>query len=268
LTTSSVEPSVVRRRLDGGLYAVELNRPDALNAWTPELGRQLLDAIQSAAQDEAARAILITGAGRAFSSGADLKANRRTLPDGTPDLSGNLRELYNPVMLAIAEAPKPVIAAVNGPAAGIGAALAFACDLIVAAESAYFLLAFVNVGLIPDGGSTYTLPARIGFARAAQLVLLGERLPAQRALEWGVVTEVLPDENFADRAATFARRLADGPTVALANAKLALRSGTLAGLATQLELEATLQQRQALTQDFAEGVSAFRERRSPKFTGT
>lgn len=257
----------VNSSLSDGLLTIELNRPDALNAWTQALGEELLDAVTRAAEDPAVRAVMITGAGRAFSSGADLKQERKLTPEGAPDLSTLLREVYNPVMLTISEAPKPVIAAVNGPAAGIGAALALVCDLIVAAESAYFLLAFVNVGLIPDGGSTYTLPSRVGYGRAAQLAMLGQRLPASLALEWGVVNAVFPDEGFGQAAAEFAAKLAAGPTVALANMKHALRAGAREALAGQLELEASLQQEQGSTADYTEGVAAFREKRRPRFTG-
>lgn len=257
----------VNRSLADGLLTIALNRPEALNAWVPALGEELHAALTEAAEDPAVRAVMITGAGRAFSSGADLKQEPALTADGVPDLGTSLRELYNPIMLAIADLPKPVVAAVNGPAAGVGAALAFACDLIVAAESAYFLLAFVNIGLIPDGGSTLTLPSRVGYGRAAQLAMLGERLPAPKALEWGIVNAVFPDERFLHAAREFTARLASGPTVALASIKQALRAGARQALAGQLELEATLQQRQAGTSDYAEGVTAFKEKRPPRFTG-
>ena len=262
-----VSAETVNVTVSEGLATIELSRPEALNAWIPALGEELHAAISGAAGNGSVRALMITGAGRAFSSGADLKQERKLNADGVPDLSTLLRDLYGPVMLAIQDAPKPVVAAVNGPAAGIGAALAFACDLIVAAESAYFLLAFVNVGLIPDGGSTYTLPSRIGYGRAAQLAMLGERLEAQRALDWGVVNAVFGDDDFRQAATEYAARLAAGPTVALGNMKRALRTGSLRGLADQLELEARLQQEQATTSDYAEGVAAFKEKRRPEFTG-
>jgi 2-(1,2-epoxy-1,2-dihydrophenyl)acetyl-CoA isomerase len=252
---------------EAGLRRIELNRPDALNAWTPELGRELYRALATGAGDASVRAIMITGAGRAFSSGADLRYPRAMLLEEVPDLSSWLRTIYNPVMLTIRDAPKPVIAAVNGVAAGIGAALALACDLIVAAESSYLLLAFVNIGLIPDGGASYLLASRCGYTRAAQLAMLGERLYAPQALEWGVFNEVFPDESFAASASEFAARVASGPTVAYANMKRALRAGAHDRLAEQLELDATLQQRQATTFDRSEGVNAFREKRRPEFQG-
>src|SRR6266540_6938521 len=162
---------------DGPAARILLNRPDALNAWNERFGNDLLDAVSSVAADDSIRALLITGAGRGFSSGADLKEQRGG-GDGLPDLSARLKEIYHPIITGLREMPKPVVAAVNGPAVGIGCSLALAADLIVAAESAYLLLAFVNIGLVPDGGSTAFIPARVGYARAAEMAMLGERVPA------------------------------------------------------------------------------------------
>ncbi|WP_320671890.1 enoyl-CoA hydratase-related protein [Patulibacter defluvii] len=265
MPTAPYESIRVARR--DGVAAIELHRPQALNAWTPQMGRELLDALRAAAADETVRAILITGAGRAFSAGADVKVPRELTAEGDPDLHSRLREIYNPIVLAIRAAPKPVIAAVQGAAAGLGFSLALACDLVLAAESAYFLLAFVHIAVMPDGGATFNLPARIGYARAAELAMLGERLPARRALEWGVVNAIHPDDELATAAAALAARLAAGPTVAIASAKAALGAATAAGLEAHLALEADLQQRHATTADYAEGVAAFKEKRRPRFSG-
>src|SRR5262249_31755291 len=167
----------------------------------------------------------ITGAGRGFSSGADLKAGFDPDPaDGRPDVRKELDEVYHPIIVAVRELPKPIVAAVNGPAVGIGASLAFACDLILAGESAYFGLAFVNIGLMPDGGSTLFVPAAVGKARAFQMALLGERVTADRALEWGLINQVVPDDQLMDEANALVDRLAAGPTRSYASSKRALNS--------------------------------------------
>jgi 2-(1,2-epoxy-1,2-dihydrophenyl)acetyl-CoA isomerase len=243
-----------------------LNRPDALNAWNEQFGRDLLDAVTTVAEDDSIRALLITGAGRGFSSGADLK-EQRTGGDGTPDLSARLKEVYHPIITGLREMPKPVVAAVNGPAVGIGCSLALAADLIVAAESAYFLLAFVNIGLVPDGGSTAFLPARIGYARAAEMAMLGERVPADQALAWGLVNRVVPDDDLAGAGDVLLQLLANGPTASYAGSKRLLNRRMYAGLAEQLEAEADAQREQGKSPDFIEGVLAFAEKRPPNFTG-
>src|ERR671919_2794782 len=209
--------------LDEGVGRVTLNRPDSLNAWRSDFGRELKQVIERDAADAAVRAVLITGAGRGFSSGADLKAGFEPDPaDGLPDIRKELHELYHPIIAGVRRLEKPVVAAVNGPAVGIGASLALACDLILAAESAFFGLAFVNIGLMPDGGSTLFVPAAVGKARAFQMALLGERVPAQQALEWGLVNQVLPDERLMDEAAKLVGRLAKGHTRSYASSKQAL----------------------------------------------
>jgi 2-(1,2-epoxy-1,2-dihydrophenyl)acetyl-CoA isomerase len=244
-----------------------LNRPEALNAWNEQFGNDLLDAVTTVAGNDSIRALLITGAGRGFSSGADLKEQRSTA-DGLPDLSSRLREIYHPIITGLREMPKPVVAAVNGPAVGIGCSLALAADLIVAAESAYFLLAFVNIGLVPDGGSTAFLPARVGYARAAEMAMLGERVPAELALEWGLVNRVVPDDDLGGAGDALLQLLAKGPTTSYAGAKRLLNRRMYAGLAEQLEAEADQQREQGSTQDFIEGVTAFVEKRPPNFTGS
>ena len=252
---------------DDSAARILLNRPEALNAWNEQFGRDLLDAITTVATEDSIRAVLITGAGRGCSSGADLK-EQRTTADGLPDLSSRLREIYHPIITGLREMPKPVVAAVNGPAVGIGCSLALAADLIVSAESAYFLLAFVNIGLVPDGGSTAFLPARIGYARAAEMAMLGERVPAELALDWGLINRVVPDEDLAGAGDALVQLLAKGPTTSYAGSKRLLNRRMYAGLAEQLEAEADQQREQGKSQDFIEGVTAFVEKRPPNFTGT
>jgi 2-(1,2-epoxy-1,2-dihydrophenyl)acetyl-CoA isomerase len=251
---------------DGAAHVL-LNRPDSLNAWNEQFGRDLLDAVTTVAEDDALRALLITGAGRGFSSGADLK-EQRSSDGGVPDLSARLKEVYHPIITGLREMPKPVVAAVNGPAVGIGCSLALAADLIVAAESAYLLLAFVNIGLVPDGGSTAFLPARVGYARAAEMAMLGERVPARQALEWGLVNRVVADDELESISAELLDRLATGPTRSYAGAKRLLNRRMYADLAGQLDAEAEAQRKQGQTKDFIEGVLAFAEKRPPNFTGS
>lgn len=251
----------------GGVARIELNRPEKLNAWDRQLGLDLRDALERVGADPEVRAVVLAGAGRGFSSGADLSAGVEPTADGHPDLRGRLTELYHPVITGVRQLPKPVVAAVHGGAVGIGCSLALAADLVLAAESAYFLLAFVNIGLVPDGGASAFIPARIGLARAAELALLGERLPAPRALEWGLINAVHPDDELAGAADALAQRLASGPTRAYANVKRQLNAWLYDGLERQLALEADLQQQQAATADFAEGALAFLQKRAPQFKG-
>ena len=253
---------------DGPAARILLNRPDALNAWNEQFGRDLHDVVTTVADDESVRAVLITGAGRGFSSGADLKEQRSSTDAGVPDLGARLEEIDHPIITGLREMPKPVVAAVNGPAVGIGCSLALAADLIVAAESAYFLLAFVNIGLVPDGGSTAFLPARVGYARAAEMAMLGERVPAQQALDWGLVNRVVPDDELESTSAELLDRLANGPTRSYAGAKRLLNRRVYADLEGQLEAEADAQREQGSSKDFVEGVMAFVEKRPPDFTGS
>lgn len=262
-------PRTVEVEIAQGVATVRLNRPRALNAWDRQLGIDLLAAVRAVGADEAVRAVLVTGAGRAFSSGADLKDfGTETTPDGRPDVYKTLTERYHPIMVELREMPKPVVAAVNGLAVGIGCSLALCCDLIVAARSAYFLLAFVNIGLAPDGGSSLFIPTRVGFARASELAMLGERLPAERALEWGLINRVVADERLADEAAALTARLAAGPTRSYAGAKRQLNAWLYARMADQLELEAQVQREMAGSEDFLEGAMAFLQKREPRFSGT
>ncbi len=252
---------------DGGAARIELNRPDRLNAWNREFGRDLLDAIKQCSSDPEVRAVELGGAGRAFSAGADLKAGFTPTPAGHPDVESVLHELYHPIILGLRNMPKPVVAAVNGPAVGIGCSLALASDLVVAARSAYFLLAFVNIGLVPDGGSSVFVPARAGFARAMEMSLLGEKVPAERALEWGLINRVVDDASLSAEVGALIDRLAAGPTRSYAGTKRQINARAYAGIEQQLNLEASIQQEQAATADFMEGVAAFVEGRPANFAG-
>ncbi len=252
---------------DAGAARITLNRPDSLNAWSSQLGQELGDAVNAVGSDDAVRAVMITGAGRAFSSGADLREHGPS-DGGVPDLGARLRDIYNPAILAIRELPKPVLASVNGPAAGIGCALALACDLVIAAESAYFLLAFVNIGLVPDGGATATVAARVGASRAAEMAMLGERIDAATALEWGLINRTAPDDELGVKAGDLLTKLATGPTKAYAATKWLLNRTLFADLAAQLDAEADAQREQGRTADFIEGVIAFAQKRPPSFSGS
>jgi 2-(1,2-epoxy-1,2-dihydrophenyl)acetyl-CoA isomerase len=253
------------RRSDGVAWVV-LNRPDALNAWTTQLGEELIQALDDVAADPEVRAVVLTGAGRAFSSGADLRAGIQG-PDGKPDVKTPLREIYNPLILRVRTLPKPVVAAVNGPAVGIGCSLALAADLIVAARSAYFLMAFVNIGLGLDGGASQSLVARVGHARAFEIAYLGDRIAADTAAGWGLINQAVEDTELEATVTALAGRLAAGPPGSYATIKRTINERAYAGFAELLDLEATAQQERAESKDFMEGVLAFMQKRPAKFTG-
>jgi 2-(1,2-epoxy-1,2-dihydrophenyl)acetyl-CoA isomerase len=252
----------------GGVAKVELNRPERMNAWNGQFGFDLYDAVNAVGADPEVRAVLITGAGRAFTTGADLKEPPPLNGAGEPDFYGSLTERCHPIITGIRRMPKPVVAAVNGPAAGVGLSLVLACDLVLAAESSYFLLAFVNIGLVPDGGSSVLVPARVGFTRAIQLAMLGEPLPARQALDWGLINQVWPDDELAAAADNLVSRLAEGPTRSYAGTKRQLNNWLFQQMDAQLEFEALIQQEMAGSHDFVEGVTAFVEKRQAHFNGT
>src|SRR5580700_3519305 len=237
----------------GAGATLELNRPDRLNAWSNQFSLDLRAAIKDVTDDPEVRAVVVTGAGRAFSSGADLKEAAERAAGQTFDVYTRLTERYHPI--------------INGPAAGIGLSLALACDLVVAAESAFFQLAFVNIGLVPDGGSSLFVPSRVGFTRAAELAMLGERLDARTALDWGLINRVWPDEEFPARTRELLDRLSSGATQSYAGTKRQLNRWLYEQMEGQLEFEAQIQKEMAASGDFAEGIAAFAEKRAPRFSG-
>ena len=254
---------------DGGVAKIVLNRPNRMNAWSAALSDDLLHVLREVADDAGVRAVMITGSGKAFCSGADLKegAEEAAKNGGVLDTSQILTRYYHPIVTTIREMPKPVVSAVNGPAAGAGVSLALAADLVVAAESAYFLLAFVNIGLVPDGGASLFVPARIGFARAAEMALLGDPVPAAKAVEVGLINVAWPDTEFAKNADALLQRLANGPTRSYAGSKRELNHWLYARMAEHLALEAEIQGDLGGSRDFAEGIAAFLEKRQTRFTG-
>jgi 2-(1,2-epoxy-1,2-dihydrophenyl)acetyl-CoA isomerase len=264
----SLELETVDYKIEERVAWVTLNRPEALNAWTRQLGEEMNAALDDAADNPDVRAIVITGAGRAFSSGADLKAGSLTTEDGKPDVSTPLREVYNPLILRARTIPKPVIAAVNGGAVGVGCSLALACDMLIASETAYFLLAFVNIGLSLDGGASALLPQAVGHARAFEIAYKGERIPAAKALDWGLVNEVVPADQLIDTVSTLAQRFAAGPPGSYAGIKRTINAAAYAEFEAQLERETVEQQERAESRDFAEGVIAFMQKRPAEFTGS
>jgi 2-(1,2-epoxy-1,2-dihydrophenyl)acetyl-CoA isomerase len=260
-------PSLVELGIEGAAATITLNRPEALNAWSLPLGAEFLEVVKRVGSDPQVRAVMITGAGRAFCSGADLKGERPMTDGGKPDVISGLRQFYNPTIAEIRRMPKPVVAAVNGAAAGVGCSLALACDLVVAAESAYLLLAFANIGLTIDGGASATLVARAGHTRATEMAMLGEKVPAEKALEWGLVNTVVPDGELLSEAEALLQRLAAGPTGSYAATKRLLNERLFQGFEEQLDLEAQLQQERAESADFVEGVIAFLQKRPADFSG-
>lgn len=251
---------------ESGVARLTLNRPEVLNSFTRELARAVLDALQAAAADDTVRAVLLTGAGRGFCAGQDLA---EAMPaEGTiPDLGDFVRETWNPVISAIRHLEKPVICAVNGVAAGAGANLAFACDILFAASNAAFVQSFAKIGVIPDSGGTFILPRLVGLHRATVLTMLAEKMTAEQAKDLGLVYQVVAPEALVDTAFATAAHLATQPTRALGLIKRAFNHSLGVDLDAQLAYEEELQREAGRTADYAEGVRAFLEKRAPRFSG-
>jgi 2-(1,2-epoxy-1,2-dihydrophenyl)acetyl-CoA isomerase len=253
--------------LEAGVLTLTLNRPEKLNAFNPEMHQALRDALQRAAEESEVRAVLLTGAGRGFCAGQDL-AERDVSPGAAPiDLAVSLGSDYNPLVRRLRELPKPIVCAVNGVAAGAGANIALACDIVLAARSARFVQAFSRIGLIPDSGGTYFLPRLVGTARAMALALLAESVGAEQAEQWGLIWKAVDDKRLVGEATALARRLASGPTKGYGLLKKAMNASSGNSLDAQLGLERDLQREAGLSDDYREGVRAFKEKREPKFHG-
>ncbi len=250
-----------------GWVEITLNRPDRLNSFTDEMHRALRANLTDAANDVNVRAVLLTGAGRGFCAGQDLEDRDPRKSDSPPDLGDTLETFYNPLVRLIRGMEKPVICAVNGVAAGAGANIALACDIVLASDKAKFIQSFANVGLVPDAGGTWSLTHLLGLARAKGLALTGEPILAETAQEWGLIWKVVAGDVLMDEARALAAKLAGGPTVGLALTKQAINAAGHNSFDEQLKLEAKLQQVCGRSVDYKEGVSAFLEKRPPKFTG-
>jgi 2-(1,2-epoxy-1,2-dihydrophenyl)acetyl-CoA isomerase len=255
----------LRVEVDGRVATLTLDRPSALNALTVPVKVALRESLEALARDRSVRAVILTGAGRAFCAGQDLA--ERDEPDAAP-LEVEVRERYNPIIRAIRSMGQPVIAAVNGVAAGAGASIAFACDIRIAAEEARFVLAFGRIGLVPDSGATWFLPRLVGPSKAAELALIGDPVDATEALRLGLVSRVVPGDQLLTEAHGLAEWLADGAPLALALTKEALQRSETIPLDEALDGEAKLQGIAGASSDHAEGLAAFREKRPPRFTGS
>jgi 2-(1,2-epoxy-1,2-dihydrophenyl)acetyl-CoA isomerase len=260
-------PPVLLEKLEAGVLTLTLNRPERLNALNIALVEALKAAVGRAAAEPRCRAVLITGAGRGFCAGADLSTRAFAPGEARPDLGQSLEKGINPLIRAIRGLPKPVVCAVNGPAAGAGANIALACDIVLAAKSAKFLQAFARIGLIPDAGGTFHLPRLVGDARARALMMLADPIGAEQAEAWGMIYRAVDDEDLIGEARTITERLAAGPTHTLGLIKRALAASPGASLDTQLDLERDLQREAGGRDEYVEGVRAFLEKRPANFSG-
>ena len=253
--------------VDQGVAKITLNRPDALNSFTSEMAKRLTGAIDSAAKDRAVRSVLLSAAGRAFCAGQDLEEVKPREGEPPLDLGKYVEAGFNPIIRALRALEKPVVCAVNGTAAGAGANLALACDIVLASKKAFFLQAFAAIGLVPDSGGTFFLPRLVGLPRATAAMMLGERVSAEQALAWGMIYKVCEPEALADEAWKLAAQLATRPTRGLGLTKRALNLSLTNDLDRQLDVERDLQSEAGRSHDYQEGVRAFLEKREPKFRG-
>jgi 2-(1,2-epoxy-1,2-dihydrophenyl)acetyl-CoA isomerase len=265
MTETTTLSETVLVSLDAGVLTLTLNRPDKLNSLNEEMHFALRAGFQRAADDPAVRAVLLTGSGRGFCAGADL--GDRDPRKERPDLAAIIERLYNPTLRLIRALEKPIVCAVNGVAAGAGANIALACDIVLAARSAKFIQAFAKIGLIPDAGGSWSLARALGEPRAKALALLAEPLPAGTAADWGLIWKAVDDDALAGEARALAARLAAGPTRGLGLTKRAIQAAAGNSLDAQLDLERDLQGEAGRTDDYAEGVLAFLEKRKPEFSG-
>jgi 2-(1,2-epoxy-1,2-dihydrophenyl)acetyl-CoA isomerase len=257
----------IRFESAGGVARVTLNRPERLNSFTTQMHAELRDALARVSGDGAARVLLLTGAGRGFCAGQDL-ADRAVAPGAEPvDLGASIDENYRPLVLGLRNLPLPVVCAVNGVAAGAGASIALACDLVVACRSASFVQAFCRIGLVPDSGGTFFLPRLVGTARAMGLAMLGDKLTAEDAAQWGVIWKCVDDDQFAPTVDALVEQLARAPTRGLAAIKRALYASADHSLEQQLAVERDAQRELGASADYREGVAAFLEKRAPSFVG-
>jgi 2-(1,2-epoxy-1,2-dihydrophenyl)acetyl-CoA isomerase len=253
--------------VDSGVAILKLNRPDALNSFTAEMHGEVREVLGRAAQDKAVRAVLVTGNGRGFCAGQDLNDRAVSPGESMPDLGDSVENYYNPLIRLITTMEKPVICAVNGVAAGAGANIALACDIVIAARSASFIESFAKLGLIPDSGGTWHLPRLVGMARAKGLAMLGPKVSAQQALDWGMIWQVVEDEALLETSLELARQMATQPTRGFAFTKQAFAASAANSLDQQLDLERDLMRAAGQTHDYQEGVKAFLEKRTPEYRG-